>query len=597
MSRLVAACLLALSTVASAQPVGAPTPQPPAGERPAESPAVPPPATDREQVKRELLEDVQRVLEKQKEELRDEVRAQLATQAATRTLEEEFPFHEERKRLELFEIDGYFRMRPTLSHGLDLGRPADPGGHALFPRPAIGADARTLASADVRWRLEPTLNVSEDVRLRAQIDALDNLVLGSTPDRSLRDPLVVGSTAQVSPGNGLSLRRVFGDVTTPVGQFLFGRMGSQWGTGMLTHSGNCEDCDFGDTVDRVMFVSTRFAGHHLVPFLDFLSEGAVESRGRFGEPVDLEQLDDARAYGVAVARRDTEVELRRKLAAGQEVLNYGVYFVYRTQRFDAPALAAGTAPTGADFVPRDASAYLPDLWARFQTPRLRLEAEVAGVFGTVGSAAATPGLSPDENRSLTLQQFGAVFQGEYEVIDDLRLALDLGFASGDRAPGMGNLPGRASPYTAGVIDGPQYCLSAGCQTTDDRVTNFRFNRDYRVDLILWREIFQGVTDAIYVKPGLRYEVTEGLTLWGNVIYSRAAVAESTPYAHLDDAGNLVTDPNLGVEIDLGARYESGDGFATGFSYGVLFPLRGLAHVTGGDAKTAQAVRGWFVINY
>ena len=34
----------------------------------------------------------------------------------------------------------------------------------------------------MRFRIEPTFNVSEDIRLKAQIDVLDNVVLGSTPD-------------------------------------------------------------------------------------------------------------------------------------------------------------------------------------------------------------------------------------------------------------------------------------------------------------------------------------------------------------------------------------------------------------------------------
>ena len=37
-----------------------------------------------------------------------------------------------------------------------------------------------MASANMRLRVEPTLNVSERVRVKAQIDVLDNYVLGSS---------------------------------------------------------------------------------------------------------------------------------------------------------------------------------------------------------------------------------------------------------------------------------------------------------------------------------------------------------------------------------------------------------------------------------
>ncbi|MGC4117550.1 MAG: hypothetical protein QM765_23935 [Myxococcales bacterium] len=179
---------------------------------------------------------------------------------------------------------------------------------------------------------------------------------------------------------------------------------------------------------------------------------------------------------------------------------------------------------------------------------------------------------------------------------------------------MGNKPGRGLTQ-AGSIDGAQYCFT-NCKadkdtarSTDRFVDNFRFNRDYRVDLILWREIFDGVTDAFYVKPGAKYEITEGLGVWASVIYSRAIYGESTPSSQLvttkDKNGNEIKtiqgDENLGVEIDGGVRYDSGDGFIAGVAYGVLFPLGGLKNNTFSstpiDAQTAQTVRGWFVIKY
>ena len=39
-----------------------------------------------------------------------------------------------------------------------------------------------LTSADMRLRLEPTINVTEQVRVKAQLDVFDNMVMGSTPE-------------------------------------------------------------------------------------------------------------------------------------------------------------------------------------------------------------------------------------------------------------------------------------------------------------------------------------------------------------------------------------------------------------------------------
>jgi uncharacterized protein (TIGR04551 family) len=613
-NRLLALFVVFFSTTALA---------PPAEVAPAPAPApTPVPAPDvatrveREQIKREVMDDVRRALEKQREELRDEVRAQIATQTANRSLEEEFQVLEARRRLELFEIDGYFRLRPELFYRFDLDRGADPSGLQLFPSPALDEESNTLAAANMRWRLEPTLNVSESLAIRAQIDVLDRLVLGATPSGAFGfngyTPFPAASTAQLPPSqdfnwltDSILVRRAWGEVTTPVGQFLFGRMGSHWGLGMLTNSGNCLDCDYGDTVDRLMFVTTRIAGHYFVPFLDFVSEGptGMRSNDLFGQPFDRAQLDDGRDYGISIARRDTDVEVARKLAAGQNILNYGVYFVYRTQRWDSrafdsspytPAQAVGDL----SFVPRDANLYVPDFWIKYQTQKLRIELELAGVFGTIGSAStAVNDAQPGE--SLDIVQFGAVAQAEYKLLDKLDLSLEVGFASGDRAAGMGNLQG-GGPTQPGSIDGAQYCLDAACAGgIDAKVSNFRFARDYRIDLILWREIFGGITDAIYVKPGVRYELTDGFDLWGNLIYSRAVYGESTPSSRLEN-GQLVGDPNLGIEFDAGATYRSGDGFVVGIAYGVLFPLAGLDNRVVDpvlEASTAQTIRGWFAIEY
>src|SRR6185436_15793397 len=41
---------------------------------------------------------------------------------------------------------------------------------------------KNMGGANMRLRLEPTLNVTDQVRVHAQIDVLDNTIMGSTPD-------------------------------------------------------------------------------------------------------------------------------------------------------------------------------------------------------------------------------------------------------------------------------------------------------------------------------------------------------------------------------------------------------------------------------
>ena len=87
-----------------------------------------------------------------------------------------------------------------------------------------------------------------------------------------------------------------------------------------------------------------------------------------------------------------------------------------------------------------------------------------------------------------------------------------------------------------------------------------------MDLILWRELLQGITDAWYLKPTLRYEILQGLTAELSVIYSQAMYASSTP--------STVSAP-LGLEGDVGLTYHSDDGFIAWCDFGVLQPLAGL----------------------
>jgi uncharacterized protein (TIGR04551 family) len=137
---------------------------------------------------------------------------------------------------------------------------------------------------------------------------------------------------------------------------------------------------------------------------------------------------------------------------------------------------------------------------------------------------------------------------------------------------MGNYPRRkgSGPNGAtelGDTDGPQYRCDNGC--SDNEITNFRFNRDYRVDMILYREILGGVTDSIYFKPKAKYRITQGFEAFASLIYSRTIFAESAPGALYTGSGN-----SLGIEINGGVRYETEDGFYGQLQYGILFPLEG-----------------------
>ncbi len=620
------ACATAFAQSASAPAAGTPPKAAPTGSKP------PGQGADAEDIRREVDSRMETI----KREMREEIRAQMATQSLAQGWQEELT--EEKRKLELFVPNGYLRIRPELFNKFDLNRGADPSGYYIFPpfqrqgSPA-SAGERTVFGVNMRFRFEPTLNVSEEVRIKMQMDALDNMVFGSSPDyafsRSEMANFTIFSNSQSSPTagfnslrNSIAVKRVYGEVSTPIwgGILRFGRMGSHWGLGMLRNDGNCLDCDRGDTVDRLMFVAEPASGFFVTPMVDWNAVGPTSERsGEGGQPFPLSNQDSVVSLGIALARRDVESQAKQKLQSGLSVLNYGLYFTYRSQKYDptnfyqppfrgqggdsGSILGQGSPPPvdlNGIYVPRNASLYIPDFWLKYEQKRFRLEFETAAVLGTINNSAlrAQDSDRANLNQAVSVTQFGAVGQSEFRFVDgSLKVGLEVGYASGDRSPGRGNRPRRLGARgdggpLPGDIDGPKYCLDTSV-CNDTTIKNFQFNKDYRIDMILWRELLGGITDAVYFKPSINYEIADGFNLFGAVIYSRSVFAESTP------SGNSNA---LGLELNAGARYETDDGFFAQFAYGILFPLAGLQNnspVLQGPPSldNAQALRGMLGIKF
>ncbi len=624
MYRLPAVALAALLLTPGAARAQAETQAPP----PAPSAPAAAPAAEAPEVDARTREAIQKAVEKAKEELRDEVRAELqGAQSAADFL----GAVAEGPKLEFLQLDGYLRVRGQLLDNLDLDSGADATGHSLFPGPLQGTGRNSLASANMRLRVEPTLNISESVRVKAQIDVLDNYVLGSSTsalfDRS-QSPYPVpfyGASRNLTGDDptadrdAILPRRAWAEVQTPVGLLSFGRMPSEWGLGILTTAGRGIDDDFGDTVDRLQFalppLQTPIGKLTFVPILDFDAEGVLHPDPHFGpgfgQPIDAESGDDARSFAFKIARLDTDDEIRRKLERNASSFNFGAYYNYQTQRWTYPGwkLAGYDADyadtfdpaTEPDKVKRGAYNHVLDLWARLLVGRWRVEAEAVGVYGHVSETFRYAPDATDSSRLVAtslgrvlLRQWGATLVTEYSAIPNkVKLGAELGFASGDSAPGFGVDTDRTAldaggdavlpPY--GAIDGPQYG-----QPGDNAIRNYRFNPGYRVDLILWRQIVGQVTDAWYLKPSIRWDILPGLAFDGAIVYSQALTGSgpaATPVDVTTAAGAYSLAQGgkkpLGVEADGKLTLDSGKGFETWGEVGLLQPFGGLGSDLG---------RGW-----
>lgn len=557
------------------------------------------------------------------------------------------------------ELHGNFRVRASLYHNFALNRVDSPGA-ALWPRPAddyytagdgsqYGATActpdeiksgsndspdsadqgcisRTQGGADMRFRLEPDIVISDNLRIRSQIDLLGNLVMGSTAQGNINFPAATGGGYSVGARSGYSpvsaqtstadspvsgvnslqdaitVRRAWAEYETPVGELKFGRMPDHWGLGILRNAGDDIDADYQSTVDRIAFFTglpslSLYAGGAW----DYMNEGVTSAAFTppGGQAYDLSQRDDVTRANLMLFRKmDVQLE-ELALKKGKIVLNGGLYLTYQWQRLAADySGACSTAQDGSSgaaidcsaeeatttFVRRGFKMWTPDLYAEIKYKKFYAGLEVVTHQGKYDSLAVspTPGNSDYENRSggddgWRINQWAIAGEIEQRLVEDrLLLGFYAGWASGDA--------------DVDTLVPPDGLTDGDTQIGGDRtISTFRFHPGYRVDLILNRHLLSRVQGSYYMKPMAQYDFvrkTNGMKLGGRAeaIWTRASTPMQTPGHHRD----------LGIELNGTAYYQSSDGslndrrdlkggFYAMAQYGVLFPLSGLGYQ---DAQTA-----------
>lgn len=540
-----------------------------------------------------------------------------------------------------FTLHGYLRVRPELMHNFAIGWD-NPGFIAGAPTaysgsgwpwarnpdngipsicsaaPTPGTSARVATDcannfqtmANMRLRLEPEIHVTDSISVHTQIDIFDNLILGSTPqgasagraqESSPWAPITAQSQTQVTPTErnslvpSITVSRAWAEVTNAtLGQIRFGRMPWHWGLGILSHAGNTIDSDYQTHVDRVMYqIRYRPFSLFAAAMYDFASTGLTSASYRYeagqGQPVDLSTLDDVHQVGLAVGRRVDAADARQTLSRGDFVWNAGFYGLLRWQTLSSenvfsPSAAGNSAGGGLattdpraggdadrtnflalqqNFIRRDALVFTGDAWFQLLHRNLRLEAEAVLVAGNTSIA---PTASPDPQR-YNILQFGGALEFEYRLLNNrLQLEFRTGYASGDPdVEGLNGQTARLQPVRAGA----------------STLTSFAFHPNYRVDLILWRQVMRAVSSAYYFRPGAMYVFVDHPG--GDRFYGRASVIWSRASEFVQTRGN---DANLGIEIDAELTYQSNwrdptlgsvasPGFFASLQYGILFPMAGL----------------------
>lgn len=535
----------------------------------------------------------------------------------------------------LLEIHGYFRTRGELLHNFSLGRHNNPTGDLhpyLWPHPLdntyndengntrsvalCGDNAitdrncydKTQSTANMRFRIVPELHISDNLRVMSQIDMLDNLVLGSTPDSYAIKPNEGGtngngtgyttagyngyaplgafSTTQGVPTagvngyrNSIDVKRAWAEYMTPIGLLRFGRMANHWGLGMFVNAGDTIDSDWQSTSDRIMFVTgIKPLDLYFGGMWDFPNSGPTNASPYDvygGSPVNTCNLCNVGQWGAVIVRRTEPEKQKLQLSRGDLVINGGVFSVLRSQYLDVKpgqtplTTLTGTTATDNNLERRSGWAFIPDFWLQAMYRKFRFEAEFVTIQGQIGNSP----LGTDLRNPVPIQQYGLATEAGYKAIEDkLRINFGFGWASGDPWT-----DGGLAPSSNGLQ--PQLKPGSGPGT-------FRFHPDYRVDLIFWRRIMTRVQGAYYFKPSVEYDFIRnmnGQKLGGgaSLVWSRASEFIQTP-GHKRD---------LGIELDLKIYYQAKDGslnddpnklggFYAMLEYGVFFPLGGLGYLPG-----------------
>ncbi len=531
-----------------------------------------------------------------------------------------------RKKYPFVEWHGYLRLRSDMFTDADLGtysvlegQGGDWVGTSIFLPPLLhnevnsfqganfsdkldGEKEQTVGSANMRLRLSPSIRVADTLRINTRVDVLDNVVFGSTPEylSQYASPLVPLDTltgTQRPPVAGVNsfqdsvaVKEAYAvwDLGIPdedgghafsLGTITAGRFAYHWGLGLSSHSGDylrddtsltplerfrALDSEGANYLDRITW-RHNFGPLSLMAGYGMLSSGPT-SRVAYdasAQVYDIEEKDDVRQIEFGVySRPETRhdfVTRRKQLFTGSPVFDWGLYVTYRMQDMSTQWAGVGDAPVTyavgsyGNWALADRTAWVvtPDLWLRLDwrpDPRTRFYAGFEGVM-VYGRVENSGGLG--ESAKLDLMQYGAALETNYTT-GAVSFGFDWGMASGDTGEMIGAYRGSNTPWGG-----------------DSSHTAFSFNRNYFVDMLLYREVIGSVTNTAYFKPHFDFDVipTEQNSFGGAISAMYAITMEPEAYA-----GN---NRNLGLEFDALAYYEEANQFMTTVGFGVMFPFAAL----------------------
>ena len=523
-----------------------------------------------------------------------------------------------------FENHGYFRFRFNTLHNLDLGmgsRDVDdpctpPTAQASGASGALGNVSGTATSANIRFRWEPELRIGEFLTVGTTVDFLDNLVLGQNPwlgDAGFPMAWQARSQSWASDGisgfnDALRIKSAWAHLYLfGVLHFTAGRVPEHFGLGLVRSGGMDPDSDYGDYVDG-LFLKAKIGITYIKAGLEIVGQGVSSDSpfGYFVYPTDYSTMDDTLRYTFGVDSTPVTPEDFRarqaRLEANKPVVDWGMYNAITVQDLSSDRiLTSNMALVGGDpeakgydwdkytTVPRGALFWTPSLWAKLEFRprpglRFRLEAELSMVYGEVDHLQSSV---EKVDTSKDFLSFGGALEFEIDIGRN-RVEFLTGAASGGNTLGYFGINDR---HTLA-------CPNNNCYTNANpevyltrNIHHFVFNRDYRIDSILFREIIGSVTNAFYFKPGY-YRTLMDRDGWklgagASVVASFACIKEGAP------GGKMPLGVEPGLKLDVAWR----DVLFLSADAAVLFPLDGMRYPGAAEPEPAASFRVNAVVKF
>jgi hypothetical protein len=338
----------------------------------------------------------------------------------------------------------------------------------------------------------------------------------------------------------LDLRKLYFEYKWSSGAFRVGQQTSNWGLGLLANDG-AKDPEAGD-FGQQQFGSLTYRA--LLVARPFVGLGGGWRAFETAIAADLVVRDNTADF--SLGDRAFQGVLALRLAKDAEN-NVGVYAVYRSQR-NIFVTDGGKAT----------DVFVIDVAGKWELYKRRARSFKIG-FEAVGITGTTTQARTDVAPVAKVGEFGLAIKTVYRIGRGT-IYLDGGYASGDQNP------------------------------ADDRIEGFKFDRDFKVGLVLFDHVLAyqsaraavrasdptltgvapegaellgtggSVTGAWYLFPRVKYGVTEWLDLYGGPLFAFSTARLADPFNTKIVGGGVPVNAlggnpgrYLGTEIDLGVQ--------------------------------------------